>query len=431
MEYPSVSLTPQEQLPTTPQKTPRKRKRAENSLATKALEHFEIISVEDFSQELNKTHICRHCNGKINGAKEWNLAQHLNKCHVDIYEQITGLKDSSEVKRLKFLQNCVEIVSVNGRPFSHLLDSGFHAIAKEKLDELKSTGYGINMSHQNLVEVKEHLQKTAEQVQDEIRCETQNQPLSLMVDIVTRQRRSICGFSVQFILNGELKVRSIGMIQLLQSHTGKYIAEVIIKRLKEYGINLKQIFTITTDNGANVLKMVRDIHEHLRAEMHVAKQAAAHDRIEPIENDIANENADALIEELLSDEKEITDDEAYQRLFDEVEFSQDNSTLLNAMSDAIALFGVDVWDITGINCAEHTLQLGIKDAVAKLPQDFKNVINLCRRVCAFLRLQSTSNTLEAIGMEYTVPLTENETRWGSMYLMVRSIFHIFLFSIYL
>lgn len=307
-------------------------------------------------------------------------------------------------------------------------------MVKEKLDDLKSAGCGINLSHHKLAEVKEHLQKTAEQVQDEIRKEIQNQSLNLLVDIVIRQRRSICGFSIQYILNGELKIRSIGMIQLLRSHTGKYISEVIIKRLKEYGIDLKQIFTITTDNGANVLKMIRDIHDHLQVEINKVGQTATNDQIEPIENDIANENADALIEELLSDETEITDDEAYQRLFEEVQFNEDNSTLLNAMSTAIASFGVDIWNITGINCAEHTLQLAIKDAVSKLPQEFENVIKLCRRVCAFLRLQSTSNVLDEIGVEYLVPRTENETRWGSMYLMVCSTFHYsiyFFFSIYL
>lgn len=422
MDNSTLPVTPQKQKIATPKKTPRKRKRTENSVSTKALAHFKTIPEEEWLKSPNKTHVCRHCDAKISGSKEWNLAQHLQKCHDSIYEEITGEKDSVDVRRLKFVQNCVEIVSVNGRPFSYLLDSGFASMVKDKLDDFKSAGCAINLTNLNLVEIKNHLQHTAEQVQDEIRQETQNQSLSLLVDIVTRQRRSICGFSVQYILDGELKVRSIGMIQLSQSHTGKYIAEVIIKRLKEYGIDLKQIITITTDNGSNVLKMVRDIHEHLQAEIDRVRQTATNEQIELIENDIANEgDTDALIDGLLSEENEISDDEAYQRLMEEVDFDQDNSTLLNAMSAEIASIGVDVWDITGINCAEHTLQLAVKDAVSKLPRNFNNVIKLCRRVCSFLRLQSTLNALDAIGMEHTVPRTENETRWGSTYLMVCSI----------
>lgn len=32
---------------------------------------------------------------------------------------------SASLKRMKLMQNLVEIVTVNGRPFSYLLDSGF------------------------------------------------------------------------------------------------------------------------------------------------------------------------------------------------------------------------------------------------------------------------------------------------------------------
>lgn len=410
-------------------KTQRKRQRADCTVSFKALEHFRSVTEEDSSNDKIKTHICCHCNVQVNGSKGWNLAQHLQNCHLNIYEEITGQKETPELKRLHFIQNCVEIISVNGRPFSYLLDSGFQALVKEKLTELHEAGYGINLSHQNLVEVKQHLKETSQQIQEEIRKETENRPLSLLVDIVTRQRRSICGFSVQYIFNGQLKIRSIGMVELLHSHTGKYIAEVIIKRLNEFGINLKQIITITTDNAANVLKMVRDINSHLQAAVDNAKQATDYNASN--ENEASNEDANALIEELLCDETKVTDDEAYEQLFEEVEFNRDNSTLLNVMSTEILSFGIDIWDITGVNCAAHTLQLATKDSISKLPQPIKNVIELCRLVCKFLRLKSTSVAMDIIGVEYTLPRLENDTRWGSMYLMVRFLLLLFLLFIFI
>lgn len=195
---------------------------------------------------------------------------------------------------MKFLQNCVEIISVNGRPFSYLLDSGFQVIIKDKLRELETGGYAINLTQQNLSEMKEHLEKTAQKVREKIANETENRPLSLLLDIATRQRRSICGFSVQYVFNGQLKIRSIGMIELLDKHTGKYIADLIIKRLKEFGVGLKQVITITTDNGSNVLKMVREINETLKASIDKTQQI---DRIAiENENENENENADVLIE---------------------------------------------------------------------------------------------------------------------------------------
>lgn len=97
-----------------------------------------------------------------------------------------------------------------------------------------------------------------------------------------------------------------------------------------------------------------------------------------------------MIEELLCDETKVTDDEAYEQLFEELEFNRDNSTLLNVMSTEILSFGIDIWDITGVNCAAHTLQLVTKDSISKLPQPIKNGIELCRLVCKFLRLKLTS-----------------------------------------
>ena len=98
---------------------------------------------------------------------------------------------------------------------------------------------------------------------EKIPTEVKNRVLSLMVDIVTKRGRSILGFSVQYVLNGKHTVRSIGMIELYESHTGVYLADVIVKRLKEFCIELHQVITITTDNGANVLKMIRDLECHL------------------------------------------------------------------------------------------------------------------------------------------------------------------------
>lgn len=407
--------------------TPKKRKRAEDTITNKATKYFAKIPETDFLEDSGKTHVCNVCNTKVNGSKEWNLAQHLQKCHLNIYEELNGQKDTPKIKRLKFLQNCVEIVSVNGRPFACLLDSGFHNMVKDKLSEFNKAGCPINLSHANLVEVKDHLQKTAEQIRDEIKKETQNRSLSLLVDIVTRQRRSICGFSVQYVLNGELKTRSIGMVELLYSHTGKYIANVIISRLKEFCIELRQIVTITTDNGSNVLKMVRDINDHLQSENDNASRLTSNDstksndQIESNGHEKANEDTDALIEELLRNEPEVSDDEAYEMLFAEVEIDQNYSTLLNEMTTEIS--SSDIWDITGVNCAEHTLQLGINDSIKKMNKSFQNVIELCRCVCKFLRLKSTCVTLDTIGMDYIIPRLANATRWGSMFLMVRFIVH--------
>lgn len=95
--------------------------------------------------------------------------------------------------------------------------------------------------------MKNCLRKTAQNIREKISIETKDRPISLMVDIVTKHGRSILGFSLQYIVNGNHKIRSIGMIHLDASHTAVYLAELIVNRLNEL------------DNGANMLKIVRDI----------------------------------------------------------------------------------------------------------------------------------------------------------------------------
>lgn len=340
----------------------KKKPRMGDSITSKVLNHFKEVPANDSSKEPNKSHICNLCQQKYCGSKSWNLVLHIQKCHPNEYQKIAQ-KDSIKLKRLIFLQNCTEIISVNGRSFSYLYDSGFRAVAKDKLAEFETAGLGINLSNHDLVEVKSHLHETSQLIQTKIRNEIEHRPLSLLADIVTIRNRSICGFSIQYILNGQLKIRSIGMVELLQRKTGKYIAEIIIKRLNEFGIHLKQIVTITTDNGANVLKMVSDINSHLQVEM---------EPIEPVASESENENAnddedpDVLIEKLLQEQTEITDDYAIDQVLGEVDFNQENSTLLNEMCTEMLSFGSDIWDITGVNCAEHTFQNAIEDAMEKL-----------------------------------------------------------------
>lgn len=378
---------------------------------------------ECVSDKKKKTHICSLCLTELNGLKPWNLSSHLSSKHPKIYAKISGeKKEPIKVKRAKMLNSLVEIVSVNGRSFTHLLDSGFTKSIQCQLDELQAAKCGLNLSNPNLFEVKQKLSEIATQIREKIRSEVHGKPLSLLADIGTKRNRSIFGVSIQYSNNGNLKVRSIGFIQLTEKHTGIYLAKMIIDRLKNLEIDLKQIVSVTTDNGKNILKMVRDIQSHLVNEIEKSK----------VDNNIeinivdTYDNIDSEIEQLLAQVKEMTDDEALERCYDEATFSS-NDTLLTSMKKALIDNGCNfVYDITGVNCAAHTLQLAVKDAIKMLDINISNVIELCREACILLRLDSTCNEAARMGMEYPLPRLECATRWGSMYIMVR-LFYFFIF----
>lgn len=84
--------------------------------------------------------------------------------------------------------------------------------------------------------------------------------------------------------------------------------------------------------------------------------------------------------------------------------------------------GADIaWNITGMNCVAHTLQLAVHDALNKLAVSHKNVIELCREMSKFLRLKSTRTDVLQLNIEYRLPRLEVKTRWSSMYHMVKDI----------
>lgn len=408
--------------------SPRKRKRNQDTVSVKASEYF--ISLSD--DIMKKMYKCKLCSSTINGTKLHNLSAHLRNVHPEEYGDVNGRKQELTVKRFELLQNIVEMVSVNGRPFSSISDSGFQAIIRKKTDKLNAAGHSINLTNENFPEVKALLKEMAEAVRRKIKQEAHQRALSLLIDIGTKNRRSIFGISVQYMFKGKLRTRSIGMIELLKSHTAEYLAKVIQDRLNLFGINLRQILTITTDNGSNVLKMVSDIDAVLQNEMEKIPIPGTTATESPKKSKVSHSNesadddqqVDDDIEEAISEEDETTDQEALGELFDNVQL-ENNETLLMAISKQMKdAYGLDVlWDVTGIKCAAHTLQLVIKDGLKKIAIKHMNVIKLCRKIAKKLRLQSFKQIYEeATGdTEYKTPRLDVETRWCYKYLMVRTL----------
>lgn len=242
------------------------------------------------------------------------------------------------------------------------------------------------------------------------------------------------------------------MIELKKSHTGQYLAEEIIKRLNELGIDLKQIITITTDNGANVLKMIRDMEN-------ILKQKVAGNEPPPTPVKIAQASNKNRVDEFMDDDEaiereielcvtsdddhshELSDDDAViQALFDEEDDDEydeptestlrKNSDLLSEMnSNMNVAHGLNVmWEIKGIDCAAHTLQLAIGYAINSTTNKNRNVIRLSRSVTKLLRNHTTKHALNEAGINYKVPRIDVATRWGSTYLMV-SFKLIFLYKL--
>lgn len=217
---------------------------------------------------------------------------------------------------------------------------------------------------------------------------------------------------------------------MLKSHTAVHLADIICTRLKFFEIDLKQILTITTDNGANMLKMIHDIEVILQNEIsnnarsseptQTSSQSPCKSNksnISSIETD--DEKTDDEISIYLAEKDDATDEEALEEMYDDI-LRKSHENMLSAIS--LQMFtdhSMEIpWDIAGVNCSAHTLQLAVKSALKKLAPKHSNVISLCRRVAKLLRLSSTHHEMNELGKKYRSPRLDVETRWSSTYMMV-------------
>lgn len=413
----------------TPPKTPKKINKS-----AKSKEHFDLITDEDEK----KMYKCTYCHRNINGTKSSNLSSHLQYNHSDIYKKLCGADPSLEYKRQKLLLDCVEVVNVNGRPFRCLNDSGIMSMNENLLEELKNAGRDFHMKNKNLPEIRNLTKIIADKVREKISNEVKNRPISLLVDIVTKRGRSILGMSIQYIVAKQVMKRSIGMIHIEDRHTGVYLAKIIIKRLEELGIDIKQIISITTDNGANVLKMVRDLESHLKEVIDEHRTMLSEINTNNEANSYHEMDAETIeleIDTVLAVNDEIEDENDYilRTVFDEAEKNDEeeveyqaegqsraNGNLLAAIQlNMTNMCGLNViWEINGINCAAHHLQLGIGEALKAIGQLDQKTIELSRHVTKHMRKQTTIYSLKENSIEFKKPRIDWPTRWCSLYLMV-------------
>lgn len=158
------------------------------------------------------------------------------------------------------------------------------------------------------------------------------------------------------------------MIEVKQSQTAKFLKEKIFEILQIYGIDISQVFSATTDNGANMVAAVKQMQK-------VASLAAV-----SLESLMDDEGAEELESEMISNISE--------------EFES-----------ALSL----------IRCSVHTLQLAITDVVKKNDPNIRKITDI---------VKDTRKTKYTLFFEHNkaskAPLW-SFTRWGGRYKMVNSI----------
>lgn len=82
-------------------------------------------------------------------------------------------------------------------------------IHKRKVEQLELAGCPINLTDPHLLEVKSYAESIASEFKQKVKEEVKGKPISLMIDIATKNHRSILGVSIQYIWHRHPKVVTI------------------------------------------------------------------------------------------------------------------------------------------------------------------------------------------------------------------------------
>lgn len=363
---------------------------------------------------------CRvqNCNKIYRSAQVSTRKRHLQDSHPLVTQSILKELDSKfhtesessddentirvKISSKRVVNGCVEMVTKNGLPFSTMDMSGFVKILDPILDGLANVNQPLSINRNN---IKKHVKNKANDTVEQIKREVKGRFVSIMMDIATRHNRSILGISVQYMLDDVIVIRTLGMDHITSRHTSDVLTDRVLAVLEKYGIELHQIFAITTDNGSNMVKTTE-----LMNELHPVE---AERRIESV-LELLDESMAAVSVQQKSDDDESSDEDESEdiaKVYD-ANMKQMQDTIANIIAGSMIRSFVNA-----VSCAAHTLQLGIGDAFSD--DDFKSknlLINKCKKLVKALR---ALNVLMFIDREKCLrPIKPVNTRWNSVYTMV-------------
>lgn len=151
----------------------------------------------------------------LSKCKETTSGKHRKEMQQKI-DEVNFIKLKITKKDLE--NSCVELVTVNGRPFSILNDSGFQKI----INPIKCA---IEDKYKQKVCISsESIQKKvieeADKIKKEISEDIKNIMISMKVDAVTRLDRSFLGINIQYIKDTKIILRTLALKELKEKHTG-------------------------------------------------------------------------------------------------------------------------------------------------------------------------------------------------------------------
>lgn len=375
------------------------------------------------------------CYATLNKKRKSNLRQHLKRKHladpiVSTYLNKNTYKPrikakikksgSAKKKNIKIkisrkivVDACVEMVTKNGRPIIAINDSGFRAILDPILAGLANTGEEVIINQQNMIK---YIGEANDTIRRRITKNLKGKFISLKIDVATRFFRSILGINVQFFHNGKIVLYTLGMIELKKHHTAEYIKAKLIEVLSRYDFPLDNVYSVTTDNGSNMLKCVKQLN--------VCDPEAEDDyAADPSDTNFTNfdEEFENLVFGADTGDTNLSRNEMIELNQNEINVLLENFTNLNQVTNMRGTnAGSNAHEcIFGISCAIHSLQLVIKDGLNNCSSAKKLIFN-CAGIVRKLRTPAIRALLKERNLK--IPVLEHSIRWNYTVNMVSIFF---------
>lgn len=267
------------------------------------------------------------------------------------------------------VQECaIEATTVNGLPLSVFEKSGIAKLVSPILCKL-----GISLNQKT---VRSLILQACDRKVENIKNEFCDRLVCVKTDLCTRRGRHFLGINFQSVIKGNLRVVTAAVEEMTSRATAAEIRRTLVDCLKKLGICEQQIYTLTTDNGSNVVKAGKLMQEETHD-----------DETSDTEVDSPSHNIHELNEEL-------------------------RSVTIAAKS------------VTPMRCAVHTLQLCIHD-VMNTNEYIKKLLLKVRKIVKKTHTQNIRLMFRQSGA--ALPKLDCETRWGSTYNMLQSVLGCKLF----
>lgn len=206
---------------------------------------------------------CKNCNKSLAGSYLTNLQRHLNKEHSALFHKL--MKESElgddpvtytkkrkiviEVSEEEVTDACIDLITVEGRPLTFLDSSAFRIFSEPIFN-------GLKMTMINSHSVLSLIEQKYESMIKKITRIFSNRVLSLKIDAATRHDRQLFCVNTQIVgsKSKKIEVFTLGVITMDRRLTAENLRCEIEKILNRFDISVNQIFTITSDNGRNMIK---------------------------------------------------------------------------------------------------------------------------------------------------------------------------------